>query len=275
MQIIESLAEMSSTSTRERMAGRKVGFVPTMGFLHKGHLELMRHGRSQCDFLVASIFVNPTQFGPHEGYADYPRDLERDAELAQWAGVDCLFVPSAEAMYPAGFRSFVEVETLSKLLCGEARPGHFRGVATVMCKLFNIVQPDEAYFGEKDAQQLVIVRRLAADLGFPVKVVGFPTVREADGLAMSSRNAYLSADERHRATAIWRAMNLAADAIRNGVSPATACAGAAARELQGFSIDYFEARGALSLAPDKGAEPWRLLVAATLGKTRLIDNMGV
>ena len=273
---IRTPEELRALSREWRKAGLTSAVVPTMGALHEGHLTLVREGLKRADRVVATLFVNPKQFAANEDLGRYPRDEAGDAGKLRSAGAHVLFAPAPETMYPPGFATSVSLGGPAAAgLEDRFRPQFFAGVATVVAKLFNQAQCDFAMFGEKDWQQLRVVTRMAADLDIPTQVIGIPTVREADGLAMSSRNAYLSADERHRATAIWRAMNLAADAIRNGVSPATACAGAAARELQGFSIDYFEARGALSLAPDKGAEPWRLLVAATLGKTRLIDNMGV
>lgn len=206
---------------RERVAearsgGTSVGFVPTMGALHAGHQALLRRAREECGLVVARIFVNPLQFGPREDYARYPRDPERDAVLAAAAGVDVLFTPDAAAMYPEGFATFVDVEGLTAGLCGAFRPGHFRGVATVVTKLLNIVRPDRAYFGQKDAQQLVIVRRLTADLDLGVEIVGVPTVREPDGLAMSSRNAYLSGDERRAAAVLHSALRAAEKAARRG-----------------------------------------------------------
>ncbi len=258
-------------------ATTKVGFVPTMGYLHKGHLELMKFGRSHCDVLVASIFVNPTQFGPGEDYNTYPRDLARDQELAEWAHVDYLFLPDAASMYPSGFRTFVEVDGMSKVLCGAVRPGHFRGVATVVTKFLNIIQPDEVYLGEKDAQQLLILRKMVADLNLPVKVVGFPTVRENDGLAMSSRNVYLSDDERHDATVLYRALEQARAMIKGGEHESSRiieAMRAMIAEVASVQIDYIAIVDADTLQ-DLSRVVGHVLIAlaARVGKARLIDNI--
>ncbi len=190
---ITSVAEMQQWSRLQKAAGRRIAFVPTMGFLHQGHLSLLEEGRKNADLLVLSIFVNPTQFGVGEDYEDYPRDLEADTALAEQAGVDVIFAPQPSQMYPGGYASRVDVAGITDLLCGASRPGHFGGVTTVVSKLFNIVLPDIAYFGNKDFQQLAIIRRMVIDLNMPLEIVGIPIVREADGLAMSSRNSYLSA----------------------------------------------------------------------------------
>lgn len=259
-----------------KKGGRKVGFVPTMGYLHKGHLELMRYARERCDCLIASIFVNPTQFGPGEDYNSYPRDLGRDMELAGWAKVDCLFLPDADAIYPPGYRTFVEVEELSKPLCGAFRPGHFRGVATVVNKLLNIVTPDEAFFGEKDAQQLVIIRKMVEDLNLPVRVTGFPTVREADGLAMSSRNVYLSPEEREQAVVLYGSLLRARSMVDQGETESTRVLAAMHEVLAGAPaghVEYVQIVDADTLQ-DVARIRGRVLIALAMriGKARLIDN---
>jgi len=279
MHVIHSIAEMRNWANLEKMAGKKVGFVPTMGYLHKGHLELMRFAREHCDVLVASIFVNPTQFGPGEDYGSYPRDLERDMELAGWAKVDCLFLPEPGDIYPASYRTFVEVEGLSTGLCGDFRPDHFRGVATVVAKLFNIVAPDEAFFGEKDYQQLVVIRKMAEDLNMPVKVTGFPTVREADGLAMSSRNTYLSEDEHLEALAIHRALQRVRDLVGEGERESAKVLAAIQETLAespSLVSEYIAIVDAATLQPVARVVGKVLVaLAVRIGKARLIDNVVV
>ena len=228
-----------------------VGLVPTMGAFHDGHLALFRTAREENDIVVASVFVNPAQFGANEDLATYPRDEERDAELAENAGVDVLFVPAAEELYPPGFQTWVEVEQLGRVLEGEFRPGHFRGVATICLKLFNIVRADRAYFGQKDAQQVAVLKRMVRDLDHEVEIRVVPTVRDADGLALSSRNAYLSVEERERALALPRAL-------------ATKDPKAARAQLNGLDVDYVEVAE---------FEPRVLAAAVRVGKTRLIDNI--
>lgn len=239
-----------------------VGFVPTMGALHSGHAALVRRAARECDRVVVSVFVNPLQFGPNEDYGRYPRALPADRRLVASAGADAVYAPSVEEMYPKGFRTHVEVEGLSDLYCGKYRPGHFRGVATVVLKLFNQVNADKAYFGEKDFQQVVILEAMVRDLDVPVRIVRVPTVREKDGLALSSRNAYLTPEQRAAAPALRRALLAGRAAAPRRVE-------AAVREAlkgTGLTLQYAE------IAPDpKG--PKRLLAAAYLGKTRLIDNI--
>jgi len=258
-----------------------LALVPTMGALHEGHLTLVREAKRQAAHVAVSIFVNPRQFGANEDLAAYPRQLARDAELLAAEGVALLWAPEVEEMYPPGYATNIGVSGVSERLCGEARPGHFDGVATVVCKLFNQVLPDVALFGEKDWQQLAVIRRMARDLDLSrphaARIVGVPTVREADGLAMSSRNAYLTPDERAAAAALPRAMHTAIAAIRGGEPVAAALAALKAALLAaGFaSVDYAELADAETLAAlDRtGARPARLLVAARIGKARLIDNM--
>jgi len=277
MHVIHSVHEMHNWVFMLKKSGKKIGFVPTMGYLHKGHLELLKLGRGQCDVLVASIFVNPTQFAPGEDYNGYPRDLKRDMELAQWAEVDCLFLPDPAEIYPPGYRTFIEVESLSENLCGAFRPGHFRGVATVVAKLFNIVAPDAAFFGEKDAQQLLIIRKMVEDLNFPVKVVGCPTVRESDGLAMSSRNVYLADEERAQATALHRSLLKAKEMVAGGETDAKKVL-AAMREVlseaPAVQVEYIQAVDVATLQ-DVSRIVGKVLIAMAVhvGKARLIDNI--
>ena len=278
VEIVKTPEEMRARADAWRAAGKRIAFVPTMGYLHQGHVSLLDEGRKRGDVLVLSIFVNPTQFGPKEDLSRYPRDLEGDLAKAERAGVDVAYVPDAASMYPDGYQTFVEVEELQKGLCGASRPGHFRGVATVVLKLFHAVQPHVALFGRKDYQQLRVLSRMAHDLDLGVEVVGMPIVREPDGLAMSSRNGYLTPDERAIAPALYRVLTLCAQKIAQGRSIAAISAeGREAIERAGFVLDYIEARHAETLMPVKSIEdgPVRLLVAAKLGKTRLIDNVKV
>ncbi len=259
-----------------RIARLRIAFVPTMGNLHAGHISLIERARELADRVVASVFVNPTQFGPSEDYAAYPRTLERDAEFLKAAGTDVLFTPTIESIYPFGeTEAWVDVPSLSGILCGAARPGHFRGVATVVARLFNHVAPDVAVFGEKDYQQLLLIRRMSADLGFPIEIVGAPTARDADGLALSSRNQYLSAAERLQASAIYRALQRVAAGVSAGEAIEALTAAALAELVgQGFRPDYLEVRSAESLQPPAPEETELVaLAAAWLGRARLIDNL--
>ncbi len=280
------LTEHAIKNTRSAVAGwRKrgeyVALVPTMGNLHDGHMELVKQARQRADRVVVSLFVNPLQFGPGEDYEQYPRTLEADGFRLAEAGVDLLFAPEADTLYPphpTWEHTRVEVPGLSEILCGEGRPGHFRGVATVVSKLFNIVGPDVAYFGEKDYQQLLVIQRLVADLCLPVEVVAVPTVRESDGLALSSRNQYLSDEERQRAPALYAALRAARDRLRGGESDFTAveAEGWAALEAAGFEPEYFAVRRAADLAVPKYRDrALVVLAAARLGSARLIDNLVV
>ncbi len=278
MNILRTVAEMQEASRSARRAGHRIGFVPTMGFLHEGHLSLMRLAREQCDVLVASIFVNPTQFGPGEDLDKYPRDFERDADLCECCGVDVLFFPPVDEMYAADSSVFVDETLLSAGLCGASRAGHFRGVLTVVAKLFNMVLPDVAVFGQKDAQQAALIQRMVRDLNFPIKIVIAPIVREPDGLAMSSRNTYLSAEE--RAQALWLSRALAKAEAGAAVGSAESAALEAGmrsllrHEAPGVEIEYIAIVNEASLAPVDTAEPGTLIaIAARVGKTRLIDNV--
>ena len=278
VKIIEKIDEMQSLSFELRTKGKKIVFVPTMGYFHEGHLSLMRWGRKHGDVLVVSVFVNPTQFGPNEDLSRYPRDLERDKALAEKEKVDVLFVPKAEDMYSDDHSSWVEVKGLSEVLCGKSRPGHFRGVCTVVCKLFNIVQPHIAVFGEKDWQQLKIIQKMVKDLNIPVKVVGRPIVREKDGLAMSSRNTYLSSEERKEATNIYKGLQLAKSFVKQGILDReellTRVKNFYKEKIPLGKIDYVELVHPEKLYPVERVEGKALLaVAIFIGKARLIDNI--
>lgn len=279
VQVIRTVAGVRAQVARWRADGLTVGLVPTMGALHDGHLTLVREAGKRADRVVVSIFVNPTQFGPNEDFERYPRREDQDRALLASAGADVLFAPGITEIYPPGFATTVTVSGLTEGLCGPLRPGHFAGVATVVAKLLLQVLPDVALFGEKDYQQLQVIRRLARDLDIPVTIEGVPTVREADGLAMSSRNAYLSPAERAQAVALYQAMAAVAEAIRGGASVASATAGARSRLTEaGFTaIDYIEVRDAETLAPldatSAATRPGRIIAAAWMGKTRLIDNI--
>jgi pantoate--beta-alanine ligase len=256
MKIVRTVPEV-----RAALPPEGVGLVPTMGALHAGHVALFETARRECDLVVASIFVNPAQFGEGEDYERYPRDQEADAEVAEASGVDVLFVPASEEMYPADFDTWVEVENLGAALEGQFRPGHFRGVATVCLKLFNIVQPERAYFGQKDAQQVAVVKRMVRDLDLALQIHVVPTVRDSDGLAVSTRNAYLSAEEREQALALPRALAAGEAAYRSGEDPVHA----ARASMNGLAVDYVESFGL----------DGRLILEAAVrvGRTRLIDNV--
>jgi pantoate--beta-alanine ligase len=281
VKIVRSRAELRDHLIEPRRQGKRIGLVPTMGYFHDGHLSLMRHARRQCDVVVVSLFVNPAQFSPGEDLDSYPRDEDRDAELAALEGVDLLWTPDSEQMYPDGFATAVEVaNSLTGVLEGDPGhrgPSHFRGVTTVVAKLFNSVQPDVAYFGRKDAQQALVIERMTRDLDFPVEIEVLPTVREEDGLAFSSRNAYLTAEERERATAISRALHAAEQAARDGETAVPALVEAARDELRraGIEPEYVEARSAEDLSPmaELNGRPVLVAVAARVGRARLIDNV--
>jgi pantoate--beta-alanine ligase len=278
VKLVRARDDLRAALAEPRRACRSIGLVPTMGSLHEGHLSLLRAARAECDVVVISLFVNPAQFGPGEDLDRYPRDEERDVELAAEAGVDVVYAPAVEEVYPEGFSTHVAVEGLTEVLCGDpARrgPEHFRGVATVVAKLFNAVGPDVAYFGQKDAQQAAVIRRMARDLDFPVRIEVLPTVREPDGLALSSRNAYLGAEDRERAAALSRALR----AVERGAAAGSLAAGieAGRRELKdaGVEPEYLEARDAEDLAPvaELNGRPVLVAVAARVGGARLIDNV--
>ncbi len=269
--------ELRRRAAAWRRAGARIGFVPTMGALHEGHLSLVRLARRHAERVVASVFVNPTQFGPHEDLALYPRQPERDAALLAGAGCDLLFLPAVETIYPPGHATFVEPGGAALGLEGERRPGHFRGVATVVTQLLHLVQPDVAVFGEKDAQQLAVVRQLVRDLHLPVEIVAGPTVRERDGLAMSSRNAYLSSDERRAAAVLHRALRAAAALVEAGERDAATVRARLASVLAEeplAAVDYVGVVDAATFQPvERLADPVVLPVAVRIGSTRLIDNL--
>ncbi len=274
MMIVSTLEELRSARL---LLDRPVGFVPTMGYLHEGHLSLARQAGSECKSLVASIFVNPTQFGPNEDLSKYPRDLERDLRLLESEGVDLVWTPTPEIMYPAGFQTWVEVQEVSQPLEGAQRPGHFRGVTTVVSKLFNAIQPDKAYFGQKDAQQAAVIRQMTADLNFPVEIVVCPIVREPDGLAMSSRNVYLEPAQRAAATVLYRSLTAARAAYDRGERAAArlrdimkqTIVSEPLAQLQYVSCADYNTLQELDAVTGKCL----LSMAVFFGKTRLIDNL--
>jgi len=273
MRTVSTLDELRSA--RLSLDGR-VGLVPTMGFLHEGHLSLIRRAREECDHVVVSIFVNPTQFGPKEDLSKYPRDIERDMKLIEPLGTDLVWMPTPEIMYPQGYQTWVEVEAITKLLEGAMRPGHFRGVTTVVAKLFNGVQPDKAYFGQKDAQQAAVIRQMTRDLNFPIEIVVCPIVREADGLAMSSRNVYLDVDHRKAATVLFRSLSAAKELYESGERDAEKIrekmkeilGSEPLAEVQYVSCADYDTLEELTEIKGKTL----LSMAVFVGKTRLIDN---
>jgi pantoate--beta-alanine ligase len=275
MNTITSTLEMQQLATEMRRKGQRIGFVPTMGYLHEGHISLVRKAAAVSDITVVSIFVNPAQFGPEEDLAKYPRDMKRDAELCETEEVDVIFCPAAQDMYSPTASVHLDEAQLSQGLCGASRPGHFAGVLTVVAKLFNIVQPDVAVFGQKDAQQVRLIEKMVEDLDFPVEIVVGCTVREADGLAMSSRNTYLSEDDRARASSIYCALQLSEELVRAGVTDVSdiadkmrACLDAA------LAVDYVEIVDWKTLAPVAEVDRKVLVaIAGRIGKTRLIDNI--
>jgi len=279
MQVAKTVREVRAWMKLARVDGKTVGFVPTMGYFHEGHLNLMRRAKAECDLCVVSLFVNPTQFGPSEDFQRYPRDFARDAAMAESVGVDLLFAPEVEEMYPEGYQTYVEVTEITRRLEGAARPGHFRGVATVCTKLFNIVQADRAYFGKKDYQQLKVIQRMVRDLNIPIDIVPCETVREPDGLAMSSRNVYLKPDERRAATVLYRALCVGRDAIlageRNGKRVQELVETVIASEPL-VKPEYVDVADAESLDPLEELRGEVLIsLAARVGVARLIDNVTV
>jgi pantoate--beta-alanine ligase len=277
MEVIATVKEMQQRSEQLRQEVKTIAFVPTMGYLHEGHLALMREGRQRGDALVISIFVNPTQFGPGEDYERYPRDMKRDLKLAQKVGVDIVFTPSAHEMYPDGFQTAVEVKKVTKNLCGLSRPGHFRGVTTVVAKLFNIVKPHITLFGQKDYQQLVTIKRMVEDLNMDIEVIGIPTVRERDGLAMSSRNAYLSPQKRKEAASLYRALLKGETLFRQGERIVAVILNHVRGVIEGeksAQIDYAKICDAHTLGDIEEIKGEAIIAMAVhIGKTRLIDNI--
>jgi len=278
MEIIRTISWMKETVRQARAENHVIGFIPTMGALHEGHLSLIRRARVNCSRVYASIFLNPTQFGPNEDLSRYPKTFESDVEKLTAAGVEVLFAPGINEIYPPGFRTYVNVESLSERLEGRSRPGHFRGVATVVLKLFEIVQPQFAYFGRKDAQQVRILQQMAADLNLNVEIVVCPIVREADGLALSSRNTYLNSEERRAATVLQRALDEARRELNAGTRDALQLQTSLRKILSNETlarVDYVEMVDAESFEPvsSVGARPVYALLAVFIGKTRLIDNL--
>jgi len=276
MEVIESVALMQSKAEELRLSGSTIGFVPTMGFLHEGHLELMRVAGRLSEKVIVSIFVNPTQFGPQEDFERYPRDTQGDLAKVEAVPVDIVFMPSAAEMYPRGFQSKVSVGDLSRHLCGLSRPGHFDGVATVVCKLFNITKPHIAVFGQKDYQQLAVISRMVEDMAMDVDIVGVPTVREEDGLAMSSRNAYLSAEERRSALCLKKAMDRAGELYARGERDSSVLKSSMERlilEHPFTNIDYVSVCDPVTLDDlETVGDRFLIALAVKVGKTRLIDN---
>lgn len=276
MRLCKTIEEVRSFVRSVRAEGKTVGLVPTMGYLHQGHLSLVQEAKRNCDVVVVSIFVNPTQFGPNEDFQTYPRDLQRDAGLLSELNVDVIFAPEVSEMYPQGFSSFVDVTGVSEHLCGASRPGHFRGVATVVTKLFTIVKPDAAFFGQKDFQQVLVIKRMVQDLNLDVRIVDVPIVREADGLALSSRNVYLSPEERKAALVLSQSLSLAQEKVAQGERNVQHLRERVVQQIQTEPlavIDYVEIRGIpdlqeITVLQDKAV----LALAIRFGKTRLIDN---
>jgi pantoate--beta-alanine ligase len=277
MKIITKIRSLREAIRKIKLERKTIGFVPTMGALHNGHLSIIRKARKENDLVVVSIFVNPVQFGPKEDYLKYPRNLKKDAGLCKREGVDIIFYPDVKEMYPAGYKTYVVVEDLGNVLCGRFRPGHFRGVATVVTKLFNIVLPDIAYFGQKDAQQAIIIKRMVYDLNIPVKIKVMPIIRERDGLAMSSRNIYLNEKERKDALCLYQAINKARELINQGKTESQKIInkmGDIIKSKRNAKIDYISIVDLENLRPVKRIQN-RVLVALAVwfGKTRLIDNI--
>jgi pantoate--beta-alanine ligase len=276
MRLVHSPAELQRLASEALVSGTIVGVVPTMGALHEGHLSLVRAARDECDLVIVTVFVNPTQFGPSEDLDKYPRSLEQDAILSEAAGADVVFAPSAADMYPAEFQNYVETGPLAERLCGASRPGHFRGVATVVLKLLNVTRAARAYFGEKDYQQLRVIQQMASDFNLPVEVVPVPTVREADGLAMSSRNRYLSADERKAALVLNQSLDLAAESWARGERGPEALGEGVRGVIESeplARVDYVEVVDPVTLLPAaEGSTRVLIALAVVIGATRLIDN---
>ncbi len=277
MRLIESINDIKAIIRSQKSMGKTIGLVPTMGYLHEGHMSLVNMSVQHNDFTVLSVFVNPTQFGPNEDFDRYPRDIERDIKMAEAAGVDVVFSPSVEEMYPDGYKTYVEVEDITKILCGRTRPGHFKGVTTVVNKLFNIVQPDRAYFGQKDAQQVVVINKMVKDLNMNVEIVTCPIVREEDGLAMSSRNVYLSTEERKSALILSKSLFEAQELIKNGENRKENILKYIVDRIKsekGAQIDYVEIVNADTLDSIGEFLKGRVLIALAVkfGNTRLIDN---
>ncbi|MEO0185718.1 MAG: pantoate--beta-alanine ligase [candidate division WOR-3 bacterium] len=279
MKIVKKIAELQRSIRPIKKKGKTIGFVPTMGYLHEGHLSLIKIAHKHSDYVVCSIFVNPTQFGPNEDFNRYPRDLKRDEELLRKEKADLLFYPFLKEIYPDGYRTYVEVEEFSSILCGKSRPGHFRGVTTVVLKLFNIIEPDIAVFGEKDYQQLLIIRKMVKDLNLNVKIISAPIVRENDGLAMSSRNTYLNPEQRTSAAVLYQSLQWARGSFYKENIKSPEYLTTVMRQMieaKGGQIDYIAIVDKNDLSPVKFIKKGdRMLVAVFFGKTRLIDNLEI
>ncbi len=279
MQVCRTIGEIKEFANKARVAGKTVGLVPTMGYLHEGHLSLMREAKTKCDVVVVSLYVNPLQFGPKEDLGEYPRDFDRDCAMARSVGVDAVFAPGNDEMYPTGYSSFVEVTGITGKLCGSSRPGHFRGVTTVVAKLFNIVRPDQAFFGQKDAQQAMVIEKMVRDLNMGLKIVTLPIIREADGLAMSSRNVYLDEEQRQDAPVLYHSLCAFRDAVADGERSVPKLRRGIEEMISstpGARIDYVEILSVpdLELLDTLNGKCIAAL-AVRFGKTRLIDNMVV
>jgi len=276
MKVIKSVKKMQSFSKNLRAKGERIAFVPTMGYFHEGHLQLMREAKRMADTVVTSIYVNPTQFGPKEDFSKYPRDFDRDQQMAERVGVDVIFYPTNKEMYPAGYQTYVDVEKVTQNLCGVSRPGHFRGVTTICCKLFNIVKPHVAVFGKKDFQQFITIKRMVDDLNMDLQIVGFPTVREADGLAMSSRNKYLRKNERPSALTLFKSLKLAEKLYAAGERNASVIIQTAEKFIAKSPytvIDYIKICDTGTLKDvDHIKRQAVMALAVKVGTTRLIDN---
>ncbi|MCM8802696.1 MAG: pantoate--beta-alanine ligase [Candidatus Omnitrophica bacterium] len=278
--MVRRIEEVRERIRYARKKGKVIGFVPTMGYLHKGHISLIRRAKEECDFVVVSIFVNPTQFGPSEDYNRYPRDIERDKKILQDEKVDLLFVPEVSEIYPEGYKTFVNVEKYSEILEGKFRPGHFRGVCTIVLKLLNIVQPDKSYFGWKDAQQLIIIKKMVEDLNIPVEIVGCETIREDDGLACSSRNVYLNREQREKALCLYKALKRIEEMIKkenvNDCEKLIAEGEKVIKKEGGVELQYLEIVRISDLLPvEKIEKDVIVLGAIKIGDVRLIDNLRI
>ncbi len=277
VQVVRRIKEMQKISDRLRKEGKRIGLVPTMGYLHEGHVSLVREAKERSDSVVASIFVNPTQFGPGEDFERYPRDEEGDKAKLERAGVEFLFIPEAQEMYPPRYQTYIEATEVSKGLCGDFRPGHFRGVATVVAKLFNIVKPHVAVFGEKDYQQLLVIKKMVEDLNFDIEIIPGTLIREEDGIAMSSRNTYLSPANRKKATVLHQSLEKGKDLFESGERRASALVHAVKKNIEsveGVSVQYVEIRDAETLERvDQVSGPAVIAIAAMVGPVRLIDNI--
>ena len=277
MQVVRKIEGMQEISDRLRQEDKRIGFVPTMGYLHEGHLSLVRKAKDLCDSVVVSIFVNPTQFGPGEDFERYPRDEEGDKSKLEQEGVDFLFIPEIRDMYLLGYQTYVDVTEVSKGLCGDFRPGHFRGVATVVAKLFDLVKPHVAIFGEKDYQQLLVIKRMAKDLNFDIKIIPGRTVREEDGIAMSSRNTYLSPEARKKATVLYRSLRKGKELFDSGERDVSTLSQTIRKEIESeedVTLQYVEIRDAETLERiERVNRPAAIAVAAIIGSVRLIDNI--